>query len=101
MARLAASPRRWRPQILTGQVALKNATGGALNYPRRLGGARLGRHLEKTTQIGNHIFYRGGARTRATVERRSAGPKRSVRRRATNLKIQSDIQIRRAVRDRA
>jgi spore germination cell wall hydrolase CwlJ-like protein len=51
-------------QILTGQVALKNATGGALNFHAVSVAPDWAETMDKTTQIGNHIFYRGMARTR-------------------------------------
>jgi spore germination cell wall hydrolase CwlJ-like protein len=49
-------------QILTGQVALKNATGGALNYHASSVAPDWAETMDKTTQIGNHIFYRGAPR---------------------------------------
>jgi spore germination cell wall hydrolase CwlJ-like protein len=51
-------------QILTGQVALKNATGGALNFHAVSVAPDWAETMEQTTQIGNHIFYRGALRTR-------------------------------------
>ena len=51
-------------QILTGQVALKNATGGALNFHAVSVAPDWAETMDKTTQIGNHIFYRGALRTR-------------------------------------
>jgi spore germination cell wall hydrolase CwlJ-like protein len=50
--------------ILTGQVALKNATGGALNFHAISVQPDWADTLEKTTQIGNHIFYRNGSHAR-------------------------------------
>ena len=50
--------------ILTGQVALKNATGGALNFHAISVTPDWADTLEKTTQIGNHIFYRSGSHSR-------------------------------------
>lgn len=50
--------------ILTGQVPLKNATGGALNFHAISVQPDWADTLEKTTQIGNHIFYRNAPRTR-------------------------------------
>ena len=49
-------------QILTGQVSLKNATGGALNYHAVSVAPDWAETMDKTTQIGNHIFYRGAPR---------------------------------------
>ena len=46
-------------QILTGEVMLRNATGGATNYHAVWVSPAWAPSLEKTTQIGNHIFYRG------------------------------------------
>ena len=51
-------------QILTGQVPLKNATGGALNYHAVSAAPDWADTMDKTTQIGNHVFYRGAAHTR-------------------------------------
>jgi spore germination cell wall hydrolase CwlJ-like protein len=50
--------------IFTGQVPLKNATGGALNFHAISVLPDWADTLEKTTQIGNHIFYRRATRTR-------------------------------------
>jgi spore germination cell wall hydrolase CwlJ-like protein len=49
-------------QILTGQVPLKNATGGALNFHAISVSPDWAETMDKTTQIGNHIFYRGAPR---------------------------------------
>ena len=38
---------------------LRNATGGATNYHAVWVSPAWAPTLEKTTQIGNHIFYRG------------------------------------------
>ena len=46
-------------QILTGQVPLRNATGGALNFHAVSVSPDWADTMDKTTQIGNHIFYRG------------------------------------------
>jgi spore germination cell wall hydrolase CwlJ-like protein len=51
-------------QILTGQVALKNATGGALNFHAVSVSPDWADTMNRTTQIGNHIFYRGMPHTR-------------------------------------
>jgi len=51
-------------EILTGEVRLKNATGGALNYHAVSVSPDWAPTLEKTTQIGNHIFYRGAPHMR-------------------------------------
>lgn len=48
-------------RILTGEVRLQNATGGATNFHAISVTPDWAPTLEKTTQIGNHIFYRGGA----------------------------------------
>jgi len=61
----AKRPEEWRQaellaaQILTGQVALKNSTGGALNYPAVSASPDWAETMDRTAQIGNHIFYRG------------------------------------------
>ena len=66
----AKQPVEWRDaellaaQILTGQVALKNATGGALNYHAVTVLPDWAETMDRTTQIGKHVFYRGAARTR-------------------------------------
>jgi spore germination cell wall hydrolase CwlJ-like protein len=48
-------------RILTGEVPLANATGGATNFHAVSVSPDWADTLEKTTQIGNHVFYRGGA----------------------------------------
>ena len=50
--------------ILTGQMPLKNATGGALNFHAISVQPDWADTLEKTTQIGNHIFYRNTPHSR-------------------------------------
>ena len=45
-------------QILTGQVPLRNATGGALNYHAVSVSPDWADPTDETTQIGNHVFYR-------------------------------------------
>lgn len=51
-------------QILTGQVPLRNATGGALNFHAASVSPDWADTMDKTTQIGNHVFYRNAPRTR-------------------------------------
>jgi spore germination cell wall hydrolase CwlJ-like protein len=51
-------------QILTGQVSLKNATGGAVNFHAVSVSPDWADTMDKTTQIGNHIFYRGASHMR-------------------------------------
>jgi spore germination cell wall hydrolase CwlJ-like protein len=46
-------------QILTGEVPLRNATGGATNYHAVSVSPDWADTMNRTTQIGNHIFYRG------------------------------------------
>ena len=46
-------------QILTGQVPLHNATGGATNFHAVSVTPDWADTMDETTQIGNHIFYRG------------------------------------------
>ena len=50
-------------QILTGQAWRKNSTEGATNYHAVTVTPDWAPALEKTTQIGNHIFYRNGPHT--------------------------------------
>ena len=47
-------------QILTGEVSLHNATGGATNFHAVSVSPDWADTMNETTQIGNHIFYRGG-----------------------------------------
>jgi spore germination cell wall hydrolase CwlJ-like protein len=51
-------------RILTGEIPLQNSTGGATNFHAISVSPEWADTLEKTTQIGSHIFYRGAARTR-------------------------------------
>jgi len=51
-------------QILTNQSPLKNATGGALNFHAVSVAPDWAETMDKTTQIGNHIFYKRVPRTR-------------------------------------
>ena len=66
----AKQPGAWREaealaaKILTGQVNLKNATGGALNFHAASVSPDWADTMDKTTQIGNHVFYRNAPRTR-------------------------------------
>ena len=66
----AKHPEEWRDaellaaQILTGQVSLKNSTGGALNYHAVSVLPDWAETMDRTTQIGKHVFYRGASRTR-------------------------------------
>jgi spore germination cell wall hydrolase CwlJ-like protein len=53
-------------KILTGQVSLKNATSGAVNFHAVSVSPDWADTMDKTTQIGNHIFYRGAPHTRAS-----------------------------------
>ena len=46
-------------QILTGEVSLRNATGGATNFHAVSVTPDWADTMNVTTQIGNHIFYRG------------------------------------------
>ena len=46
-------------QILTGEVPLHNATGGATNFHAVSVTPDWADSMNVTTQIGNHIFYRG------------------------------------------
>jgi spore germination cell wall hydrolase CwlJ-like protein len=49
-------------QILTGQMQLKNATGGAVNFHAISVSPDWADTMDKTTQIGKHVFYRGTPR---------------------------------------
>lgn len=51
-------------RILTGEVPLRNSTGGATNFHAISVSPEWADTLEKTTQIGSHIFYRGASRAR-------------------------------------
>jgi spore germination cell wall hydrolase CwlJ-like protein len=51
-------------RILTGEVQLRDATGGATNYHAVSVSPDWADTLKRTTQIGNHIFYRGTPHTR-------------------------------------
>lgn len=51
-------------RILTGEVRLANATGGATNFHAISVSPDWADTLERTTQIGNHVFYRSGSRAR-------------------------------------
>lgn len=46
-------------QIFTGEVRLRNFTGGATSYHANYVKPYWAPTLERTTQIGKHIFYRG------------------------------------------
>ena len=47
-------------RILTGEVRLTNATNGATNFHAISVSPEWAPTLRRTTQIGNHLFYRGG-----------------------------------------
>jgi spore germination cell wall hydrolase CwlJ-like protein len=51
-------------QIFTGEVRLRNLTGGATSYHAAYVNPYWAPTLKRTAQIGKHIFYRGPARTR-------------------------------------
>jgi spore germination cell wall hydrolase CwlJ-like protein len=53
-------------RIMTGEIPLKNATGGATNFHAISVSPDWADTKEKTTQIGNHIFYKDAGRTRAS-----------------------------------
>ena len=63
--------RAWRDaqelaaRILTGEVRLRNTTGGATNFHATSVAPDWSYTLEKTTQIGNHVFYRVAPRVRS------------------------------------
>jgi spore germination cell wall hydrolase CwlJ-like protein len=53
-------------RILTGEVRLHDATGGATNFHAVSVQPDWADTLTRTTQIGNHIFYRDPPRSRAS-----------------------------------
>jgi spore germination cell wall hydrolase CwlJ-like protein len=48
-------------EILTGEAPLKNATAGATNFHAVTVTPDWADTMKQTTQIGNHLFYRGSA----------------------------------------
>jgi len=48
-------------EILTGEAPLKNATAGATNFHAVTVTPEWADTMKQTTQIGNHLFYRGSA----------------------------------------
>jgi spore germination cell wall hydrolase CwlJ-like protein len=48
-------------KILTSEIPLRNATAGATNFHAITVEPEWADTMNKTTQIGNHIFYRGSA----------------------------------------
>jgi spore germination cell wall hydrolase CwlJ-like protein len=50
---------RLAARILTGEVTLRNTTGGATNYHAVSVAPDWAGSMSETTQIGNHVFYRG------------------------------------------
>lgn len=55
---------RLAAEILTDQAWRKDSTGGATNYHAVSVAPDWADTLEKTGQIGNHVFYRGVSRSR-------------------------------------
>jgi len=53
-------------EIMTHEVNLRNDTGGATNFHAITVSPEWADTKEKTTQIGNHVFYRDAPRTRAS-----------------------------------
>jgi len=51
-------------RIMTGEVPLKNATNGAINFHAISVSPVWADTKERTTQIGNHIFYKDAGRMR-------------------------------------
>lgn len=51
-------------QILVGQARLMNVTGGATNFHAISASPDWAYEMERTTQIGNHVFYRHLPRSR-------------------------------------
>lgn len=68
----AKAPGAWQnaesiaARIMTGEIPLKNATGGATNFHAISVSPEWADSKERTTQIGNHIFYKDVARTHAS-----------------------------------
>ena len=60
-ARAWSDSERLAAEILTDQAWRTNSTGGATNYHAVSVSPDWAPTLEKTGQIGNHVFYRGGA----------------------------------------
>jgi spore germination cell wall hydrolase CwlJ-like protein len=60
-ARAWTESERLAAEILTDQAWRKDSTGGATNYHAASVSPDWAPTLEKTGQIGNHVFYRGGA----------------------------------------
>ena len=60
-ARAWTESERLAAEILTDQAWRKDSTGGATNYHASSVSPDWAPTLEKTGQIGNHVFYRGGA----------------------------------------
>jgi spore germination cell wall hydrolase CwlJ-like protein len=66
------SPVEWQQanllaeKILSGYMQLVDATGGATSYHTIFVAPDWSSSLEKTVQIGNHVFFRPLARTRAS-----------------------------------
>jgi spore germination cell wall hydrolase CwlJ-like protein len=50
--------------ILVGQARMTNMTGGAVNFHAASVNPDWAVDMERTTQIGNHVFYRFAPRTR-------------------------------------
>lgn len=51
-------------RILTGEIRLPNATGGATNFHAVSVEPEWAATLQRTAQIGKHVFYRGGSTLR-------------------------------------
>ena len=70
--RKAKQPEEWHrsealaTEIMTHEVNLRNATDGATNFHAITVSPDWADTKEKTTQIGNHIFYRDMPRTHAS-----------------------------------
>ena len=52
------------PSLSTGEVKLRNLTGGATSYHANYVKPYWAPTLKRTAQIGKHIFYRATVRTR-------------------------------------
>jgi spore germination cell wall hydrolase CwlJ-like protein len=63
-ARAWSNSERLAAEILTDQAWRKDSTGGATNYHAVSVSPDWADTLEKTGQIGNHVFYRGASHSR-------------------------------------
>ncbi len=92
-------------RIMTGEVRLANSTGGATNFHAISVDPVWAPTLKRTAQIGKHIFYRGGPggirATPAPADNHPAVPSEIAQPVEPKSEVQSDIEVRSAVRDGA